>query len=59
MLAAGRRQHLVEQASLVWSDRGPEAIAQYVRTGIFSPRDKVEPYNQHVVKAIVESGRLG
>jgi hypothetical protein len=50
---------LVQQAALVWSDRGEPAYERFIQTGSFgdSGRD-VEPYDQNLVKAIVASGRL-
>ena len=57
-LATGRRRHLVQQASLVWTDRGAEAIEQFIESGSFDPRGPdAEPYSQALVKAIVSGGK--
>jgi hypothetical protein len=58
-MAAGRRQALLHQAMLVWSDRGDPAYKRYVETGSFGDATSdVEPYNPELVKQIVASGRL-
>jgi hypothetical protein len=50
---------LVQQAALVWADRGPPALERYIETGTFGDSEMTaEPYDQDVVKAIVNSGRL-
>ena len=60
-MAAGRRRFLVQQAGFVWADRGVEALQRYVDTGSFGdedPRGDSLPYDQDLVKQIIESGRL-
>ena len=58
-MAGGVRQRLVAQAALVWSDRGPPALQWYVEWGQLPDTGRdVEPYDQNVVKQLVESGKL-
>lgn len=58
-MAAGRRVALVQQAGLVWADRGEPAYLRYIATGSFGAETTdVQPYDPELVKSIVASGRL-
>jgi hypothetical protein len=60
-MAVGRRRFLVQQAGFVWADRGAEALQRFVDTGSLGDEDErgdALPYDQDLVKQIVESGRL-
>jgi hypothetical protein len=58
-LAAGKRLAMVQQAGLVWADRGEPAYQRYVATGSFGDSTSdVQPYNADLVRQIVASGRL-
>jgi len=50
---------LVQQAYLVWAERGEPAYKRYIATGSFGDAQvEAEPYRPDVVKAIVASGLL-
>ena len=58
-MAVGKRRLIVQQAALVWSDRGPPAMERYIQTGSFGESStEAVPYNPDAIRAIVESGRL-
>lgn len=60
-MAVGKRRFLVQQAGMVWAERGKEAITRFVDTGSFGDEDGTGdaiPYDQDLVKQIVASGRL-
>lgn len=58
-MAIGKRRALVQQAALVWSDRGAPAIERYIATGDFGDGGSARlPYDAGTVAAIVNSGRL-
>jgi hypothetical protein len=59
-MTCGSRRYIVQQAGLVWAERGPPAIQRFIDTGSFGDeaQDDVEPYDQDLVKQIVATGRL-
>jgi hypothetical protein len=58
-MAGGKRLALVQQAGLVWADRGQPAYQRYIATGSFGDeKEPVAPYDPALVRSIVESGRL-
>lgn len=57
-MASGRRRYIVQQASLVWSQRGPAALERYIDWGSFDDGDDTEkiPYDQTYLNQIVTTG---
>ena len=51
----GKRRQLVQQANLVWSERGESAVERYIQTGSFGEGESnAEPYSQDKVKGFLE-----